>query len=100
MKSVVVNSGTSSFLSPLFSVDEPLCESVECFNAAVAEEGPPSTYLFAAVKVDVDDLDDLLVCGGLVEDFALGTCDEAAAPELDEGDESQFKIVLILARSL
>ena len=53
------------------------------FDAAVAQERPPSPDLLTAFHVDIDDLEILAVTWGAEEEFALGTGDKAAAPELD-----------------
>lgn len=52
-------------------------------DAAVAEEGPPAAYLLGAAHVDVDYGGGFGVGGGLEEEFSLGACYEAVAPECD-----------------
>ena len=64
-------------------INEALGKSAKFLNAAVAEERPPAANVLAALDVNVDDGDGLFIDGGLVEMFALWTCDETAAPELN-----------------
>ena len=61
---------------------EPLRDFSVVVYAAVAQERPPASYLFAVGDVDLDN--DALLFGvrRLVENFALRSSHEGSAPEL------------------
>ena len=55
-------------------VDEAAGEGGKFVDAAVAEERPPAAYVFAALHVDVDEVDTFTLGVGAEEEFALRTC--------------------------
>lgn len=67
----------------LQSVDKSLGEIAIGVDAAVAQERPPTPNLFRALEINVDDCRIFVVVRGAVDEFALRTCYETAAPELD-----------------
>src|SRR5690348_11390242 len=54
-------------------------------DAAVAQEWPDATDVFAALQVDLGEQDFRGLDAGFGEDLALRTSDETRAPELDAG---------------
>lgn len=65
------------------SVDEAAREGGKFVDTAVAEERPPAAYVFAALQVDVDQVDAFTLGVGAEEEFALRTGHKGATPKLD-----------------